>query len=384
MRKLVIHVGTHKTGSTSIQKTLSAHGRQLRQHGIAVLPDSRMTSLYRGFTDCPESCHQFYRGWHHKQNSEKVKATIKEHFSSSKQDLHIVSSEQLSLLSPRALAAMGNFLVDECQFEQLAIVCYLREPLSWLNSMLQQIIKKGVISLDELLNNNLEKFSLFGLPSFSGGVMEILTQSYFAIPQKLLQAFPDHDVRFIRFEEAIQTGLTATLLSQIMDNPPISKEDELRSNDGISHEACLLLAAMNCNQPLFHSGLQWNHRRDHMSHVINEYKKIPGGKANLVNPKFIDAKRIVTETQRINDLLGGEYFNTSSYSQKQIENFDLMLFSPVALEMIEQQTGALPFQYAGKPKLLDVAELHAINQRYLRRYTSVWHRLQSLFTSGIR
>lgn len=305
MNELVLHVGAHKTGSTSIQKTLSFYREALQKCGIAYYPGSNHTDFYRGFTDVPTSFHQYYRGWRGKIETHKTRKRIRENIVSRRDAVQLVSAEDISLLTETGLLELKHFLHESCGITRVRIVCYLRQPLDYLNSNLQQYIKPGLTDLNDLQNDAFDNYRLQGCPEFSGGAQAILDRLYFPIPQRLLHVFGEENVSFVGFEKAASDGLTRTLLGYVAPQEDFSWLEEKRFNDSLSHEACILLAAYNARQPLLLGDeLRLNRKRNRNKSVVPVLREVAGRKPVLFQPQAIDLQRLNDRIDELNRLIG--------------------------------------------------------------------------------
>lgn len=155
MKKLIIHVGLHKTATSSIQSTL-AHNRQLLEaQGITYpifnlqdkLIDNHSIPFYSLFCEEPEKYHINIRFNVDIQEQHKAyRAKIDEMLRNKR--CVFISGEDISLLSLDALLTLTK-LFQENGFE-IEAHCVVRPPYSLLCSLIQQNIKGGLPSLDSL------------------------------------------------------------------------------------------------------------------------------------------------------------------------------------------------------------------------------------------
>jgi hypothetical protein len=149
-KKLYIHVGKHKTGTTAIQSFLSLNRKKLREYGI----------LYPGKYDnhypvalelqtiekpCIDS----------KSNTYKIFTEISNNIN--KYEKFMLSSEGFSendsVIIPRLLETINHFKLNL----QIEIVIFLREQDEWLESAYQQQVKdiktRLSITFQEMISN---------------------------------------------------------------------------------------------------------------------------------------------------------------------------------------------------------------------------------------
>ena len=371
MSRIILHVGTHKTGSTTIQRTLNKHRSHLQKLGITLFEGSNHSRFHRCFIDCPESFHRNFRSWDQNPNQEDYKQALRKYFSHHKNTTHLISSEDLSLLSERSLTKLRDFLIDDCECTEIDVVCFMRNPLDYLNSSLQQYIKPGLVSLDEIIRNSFLSYRFQGFPSFDGGSQEILSEIYFPIPGKLIRVFGKENTRFFSFELSKNDGLVRSLLSWL---PGGSSQDWPRDsmfNVSMSHESCILLAEYNSRNPLFFRDLTLNRSRVN-SRLVPILRNIPGRRPALLNQDSIDLDPINCEIESLNTLVGSLLIKpVHSFPEKFREN-ELTYFSVGAIKHIRNLFGwfgSPPAIEAGK---LDLREIENINSSLDRKFGRSW------------
>ena len=137
MAKLFLHVGFHKTGTTSLQDALNRNRKELQSQGI-VYPKTRK---FRAQHEFAWSVGQ--RGWGWKQfgGSQAGPGPARRMFKlirSSKQNL-IISSEFLSELSPEHIKKLASSIGDK----ELRVIFTVRPVSKILPSAYQQEVKNG-------------------------------------------------------------------------------------------------------------------------------------------------------------------------------------------------------------------------------------------------
>lgn len=124
MKKLYLHIGPHKTGSTYIQKTFFENREKLASAGL-LYPDENIG---------PQ--------WGHHQLVEQIKgreeARINKFLSDLTQDT-IISSENLTYLGPDEIAFFGGFCTD---FD-VEVIYFKRGLAELLLSYWQEVVKHG-------------------------------------------------------------------------------------------------------------------------------------------------------------------------------------------------------------------------------------------------
>lgn len=336
-----------------------------------LFPGKNHSEFYRAFTDTPDSFHRYYRSWNRAPNQHRLIDRLRQYFSENSSTDHLVSSEDICLLSATALRNLKTFLTQECNFSTVAVVCFLREPLDYLNSSLQQYIKPGLVTLNEILSDSLESYQLQGCPEFNGGLENILTQIYFPVPDKLIEAFGSENIRFIKFENAVETGLVESLLVNLSDSKNLDISYTGQSNQSMSHESCLLLAEHNNRHPLLLDDKTLNDHRV-TSRVASVLRGIPGRPARLINPSALDFDRINGGISRINSTVGFEVMAPILNIPDKYLDHDMFEFSEDAMAAIRKLTGKSGGHMPLTGGLKSTKHLQAINALIERKYRNRW------------
>ena len=147
-KEIIIHIGMHKTGSSSIQETLHMNMRNNPSFAYVNLGSVNHSKLQFMFTE----------------KGKNYKSLLIDNFISSNSDNMIISGEGLVKLSQNELKKLKKFLSN--YFDKIKIVCYIRPPASYMSSAFQQRLKGGGINSFEISNTYpryKEKFQKFDL-----------------------------------------------------------------------------------------------------------------------------------------------------------------------------------------------------------------------------
>lgn len=231
MKKIVLHVGMHKTASSSIQSTLANNIELLDLQGVH-FPifklgerniDNHSIPLYSLFCETPDKYHINTRFGvdipaQHLIYKEQLNTMLAE------QDIIILSGEDVCILSKDGLENLKGYLTSFGH--KLEVHCVLRQPYSLLCSMIQQNIKGGLESLNSI---NIIKVS--------------------SMVEKLMLVFGD--VQFHAFSKlkSSSTGLVREFLSQV--NIDSSNFKIINANEGIGNQTTRLLNYINQRVPVF-------------------------------------------------------------------------------------------------------------------------------------
>ena len=151
MNRCVIHIGAHKTGSTSIQHSLSGFADE--QFVYAKLDsENHSLAMYSLFSRRPEKHHM------HVANAADAK-TVSAYVSGQRQELEraisvargrtlIISGEDISSLPEGGLRRLRDFFTQ--RVDELKIVGYARSPGAFMASAFQQRVKSGMVTRFEI------------------------------------------------------------------------------------------------------------------------------------------------------------------------------------------------------------------------------------------
>lgn len=147
-----MHIGMHKTGSSSIQKSLYNSRDVLLKAGY-YYPEkiwwNHSPAIFSPFTSWPETYHvnirdnRISRKSIIKYNKELVQLWKKEIKESAGRNF-IISAEDLSVLDYDGVVKLKKFM--NRYFKKIKIICYVRDPESFRRSAEQERIKHGEFS----------------------------------------------------------------------------------------------------------------------------------------------------------------------------------------------------------------------------------------------
>lgn len=253
MKKILLHVGTHKTGSTSIQHTLYDNRDILEAHNIHYLEfGSNHWHLYSAFMHNPCEWFEHQRMSRKREQVETLNAEtlrkVKEEIANSPCENIIISSEYLAQLGKRKIVKLRDYLG---KLGQVTVVYYCRELLSWLSSDSQQCAKVG-------MKTEPTKYA-------------VAIKRLYDFPLNYIEVFGRENFRLTRFEDAVRNGLCDSLLSH-GGLPSLEQMDitETPQNSSISAEAVNAFFLLNRTHPLFEGG------RSNKTHQI--LRGMPGRK----------------------------------------------------------------------------------------------------------
>ena len=139
MKKLFLHVGTHKTGTTALQNFLMVNKQLLREHGV-LIPVSGCVDPYSG-------CHNIAWELNDDHRFQGDYGTLDElcvEISESGCHTVVVSSEDFEYLHsrPEALVRLKHRLnAIGCQVE---VILFFREQGEYIISLYAELLKHGL------------------------------------------------------------------------------------------------------------------------------------------------------------------------------------------------------------------------------------------------
>jgi len=151
-KKCILHIGSFKTGTTSLQLTLARNRHVLKRYGYNY-PDISFNHTF--LVVC---CNEDHQAWppefKKRMDTEASAARFRQEMlaylaktaETAGSDTVIFSSEYLVTLHPDRVATLKAIL--DRHFDEIIVVCYIRHPRSHTISAAQQSIKVGFADLD--------------------------------------------------------------------------------------------------------------------------------------------------------------------------------------------------------------------------------------------
>ncbi|SMO42310.1 hypothetical protein SAMN06265173_102140 [Thalassovita litoralis] len=229
---IILHVGPHKTGSTSLQKNLFRHKDTLAGQGIHFLGrDGPYKHLYSSFMTHPMKNYRNKLSGLSETHIRARDAQVREDLFAALDGLDgtaILSSEFLCKMTVdefvRIRDALSRFGIVDCLY-------YYRELIPWIASNSQQMAKVG----------------RFWQPSTYATSMQRLHR----IPLRIAQVFGQDHSHFLKFETAVKQGMCNSLLREF-DLPDFDALglDETHENESLSDNAVRAMYLYNLQKPL--------------------------------------------------------------------------------------------------------------------------------------
>lgn len=144
MKTIYLHIGFHKTGSTAIQSAMSKVDNEFIVYAKLGY-ENHSIPIYTAFSEKYETYHVWKSRGESRSSLEKRRKAYRERLvkfiSENKNRNIIISGEDIRALSIAGLEDLKNSL--SVGQHQIKVLAYVREPLSFMRSVLQENIKNG-------------------------------------------------------------------------------------------------------------------------------------------------------------------------------------------------------------------------------------------------
>lgn len=229
MARVVLHIGTHKTGTTAVQNALAHNRRLLRRHGIVYPELGRGQPAHHGLAALWNSSVASYEppggaeaAW---------RALARDH---ARGDATLLlSSEELSRnYGPNRVDF--RFMREVLQgFERIDVICVLRDQVSFLQSVYLEISKNKVP--EPTTRRPFPSWSRFHDAAITKGVAAGLRIDHNGLYDTLVDVFGVEHVHMASYAEALShpqgaTGVVVDRLGAGLDPSRLSLPDGGRAN----------------------------------------------------------------------------------------------------------------------------------------------------------
>ncbi|MBZ4023568.1 hypothetical protein CKO11_13985 [Rhodobacter sp. TJ_12] len=188
MARIILHIGTHKTATTTIQNVFYRNAALLARHGI-LYPKLGKPTGHHGlsgdwYRDLPKNLQ--YSG-----GSRAAWRDLARRYASGDHTVFL-SSETLSVGHPNGAPDYGWIRETLAPFEEVRVLCVLREQWQFMQSLFLEVGKKAVPPQpDELVRKAL-----------AGDYCTGMWTDYQGFYDRLLQSFAPQEIRFLDFDTA--------------------------------------------------------------------------------------------------------------------------------------------------------------------------------------
>ncbi|MEC7609757.1 MAG: hypothetical protein VX964_06265 [Verrucomicrobiota bacterium] len=238
-RELVFHIGTAKTGTTSIQHTLASNREVLAKNGVLypeldLFPHNHRATTYffkKGYTKDRQLAAMVPPGVQGDAFSAGQIDKVVEQASVSTASIIVLSNEVLNLPLDEYFASKLIEVMERTGCKILKPVVYVRSSASWFISMVQQFLKNGRVISDSIPTINRAKTLIRTLNSFS----------------KLLNV--ELSVRSFERSKLLNGDVVVDFMDVIGKSDLTLKKNRKNFNTSISSEAMIYLEEDNQGVP---------------------------------------------------------------------------------------------------------------------------------------
>ena len=221
MKKLFVHIGMHKTGSTSIQQSFASLDDGVVRY--MRLGNSNHSAIHSTiFLSAPEKYHGHKRNGRTAEDVRKIQDVfiqkVENEIANAETRSLITSGEDISIMDEDALIRMRDFFGRH--FDDIKIIGYVRPPGSLMASALQQRLAGGQsVRIDSLYPHYRARFEKFD------------------------RVFGKENVLLKKFQtECLESGNVVIDFSRIIGTD-FPEDRVIRSNEGRGREVAALLYA---------------------------------------------------------------------------------------------------------------------------------------------
>lgn len=233
MSKVVIHIGTHKTATTTIQDTFWQNSRLLASHGLIYPRISRRIKGHHGLV----------YNWAHMDKSYQLKTGGKSALLAiarkyAKMDVTVfLSSEEFSRGSPDSATDFSELRELLSDFDEIEIICVLRTQWQFLQSAYLEISKNSAPPRPPAMVD----------PVIESGMFMGLWVDYNMLLDKLENAVEPEQITLLDFDKCRQSdgGIIGFFLRHL--GVDISTDALREINQGVSNISPMPLAGWVSN-----------------------------------------------------------------------------------------------------------------------------------------
>ncbi|MEJ5992459.1 hypothetical protein WG902_20835 [Ramlibacter sp. PS3R-8] len=170
MRQLILHIGMHKTGTTSIQRSLGGLAQD-RVKYVTLGSPNHSGPLSVAFGDRTPKGRRALPGRSDNPEAlkQRIRAQLEAELAQKEFDKFVISGEGMVFLSPNAVQELRDIFYKHV--DEVRVFAYVRDPIGYSSSALQQRIKGGYAGYSLSRANYRKKFvpfiEIFGRDKFS-------------------------------------------------------------------------------------------------------------------------------------------------------------------------------------------------------------------------
>lgn len=242
-KKIILHIGMHKTGTTSIQHMLYSRQRRLLSLGV-YFPIFKVRgevianqSWYFAtvFGDQPWDYHlNVSKGYCSKEKTELLRKDFLAQFldgvESSEAETLILSAEKISIMNQRELHRIKDLLKNHLAEEGgVSICCFIRNPVEYEQSVIQELVKGGHTLVEAISS---------AVNSSQNRINRVLS--------KFERVFGSDSVNVYSFDDVIrsQQGLEQFFWSNVLGLQGKAGSKVKVKNVSLAYESCLIMSQL--------------------------------------------------------------------------------------------------------------------------------------------
>lgn len=225
MKRCWLHIGMHKTGTTSVQQTLAGQDNPTDWKYLSLGGHRNMGArMYAMFSSRPEAYYWFKKKGDSPEEifayGERLRQQLIQIVRDTNRDHLIISGEAICLLDRPGVLRMHEFLTP--LFDEIRVIGYVRAPIAFKSSIFQQRLKHGDAPFD------FEQRPIGYRRRFS----------------KFDDIFGRQNVILRKFEpEKFTHRCVVTDFCEQIGRPPPNLSSVVRMNESLCREACSILYA---------------------------------------------------------------------------------------------------------------------------------------------
>lgn len=256
IKTIYLHIGFHKTASTSIQQTLFNNRHILAREGYLypgfTAGDRKITNhsevFFSMFNPRPDKYHMnLVKHYDTIEKTDALHESYRQQFkmmvTSFTGHSLVISGEDISGLTEVRLRELRDFLIENTHPDVLIkVIAFARHPVDWTISKIQEIVKGGN-SMDAAIERSLMNQKPF----------------YMLMTKRFKRVFQDHFFELYPFEDTVKYpgGIIQKFLSVIgFDKNTARNIRNEFVNVSLSHEAIVLLGEIFGQIPLYKGNQQ--------------------------------------------------------------------------------------------------------------------------------
>lgn len=233
MSKVVLHIGTHKTATTTLQDTFYANADLLAKHGV-VYPRFSETGAYTGHHGLVPNWDAMPKTYALPRGRDAVFDDLVSRYKDTDTVLFLSSEEFSRQRSMRELHSVRDALSG---FDSIEVICTLRTQWQFLQSVYLEVSKTRVPSRPPQLVT----------PVIESGTYEGLWVDYNSLLDRLEEVFAPENITFFDFDTCRRSegGILGVFLRHL--GVPVDPSVLEQVNGGVSNRSPVALASWAAN-----------------------------------------------------------------------------------------------------------------------------------------